>query len=135
MLNTKWIRLLRKELGLTQEQAAQRAGLKGKARWADIETGKRANITLSTLEAIAKALDVSPAHLVGTKGHRPHTDYRNYSARFFLRPEKNGEPEMMEVEDYSLTEMEAALWIAELRRRFPPPRHIVEWWMMLNDGE
>ena len=64
MLDTEKMRALREKLGLTQEQAAHRAGLPGRARWNDIENGRHANITLQTLDAIAKALGVHSAELL-----------------------------------------------------------------------
>jgi transcriptional regulator with XRE-family HTH domain len=55
----------REELNLTMERAAQRAGLRGGAgRWNDIESGRHANITLETLDKIAKALSVDARDLL-----------------------------------------------------------------------
>lgn len=54
---------LRQKLNLTQEEAARRAGLPSRARWNDIESGRKANVTMDTLDAIAKALEVPPAKL------------------------------------------------------------------------
>lgn len=63
-LNQVEVKRRRDSLGLTQEQAAKRAGVNGRARWADIETGERHNVTLSTLYAIARALECRPADLL-----------------------------------------------------------------------
>lgn len=64
VLDTGKMRQLREKLGLTQEQAAERAGLPSRARWNDIESGRKINITLGTLDAIAKALHVHGADLL-----------------------------------------------------------------------
>lgn len=64
MLDFEKIRILRKKLGLNQEDAAKLAGLGSKGRWADIETGERANVRLDTLGKIATALKVEPAELL-----------------------------------------------------------------------
>ena len=42
---------LREALGLTQEEAARRAGLAGRGRWNDIENGRLARLCLRTIEA------------------------------------------------------------------------------------
>jgi len=55
-LDVEKIKLLRERRGLSQEDAARLAGLAGKQRWNKIEKGLVPNITLATLEAIAKAL-------------------------------------------------------------------------------
>ena len=39
-----------------QQQAAEKAGMNNKQRWADIESGRRANVTMETLGQIATAL-------------------------------------------------------------------------------
>lgn len=55
----------RLELGLTQEKAAERAGLAGgRQKWNDIVSGRKANLTLRTLDRIARALRCSPKDLV-----------------------------------------------------------------------
>lgn len=63
-LDTDKIRQLRQAKEWTQEQAAQRAGLRGPARWNDIESGRRINVTIDTLERIAKALGVKARDLL-----------------------------------------------------------------------
>ncbi|MHB1155278.1 MAG: helix-turn-helix domain-containing protein [Phycisphaerales bacterium] len=64
MLDTQKMESLRKKLGLTQEQAAQRAGLPGKQVWNDIVQNRRRNITMDTLDALAKALACHPKELI-----------------------------------------------------------------------
>lgn len=64
LLNTSRMRELRESLDLSQEEAARRAGVKGRARWSNIESGKRDNITLKMLERIAAALECEPADLL-----------------------------------------------------------------------
>ena len=55
---------LRKQLGLTQTEAARRAKLPGRAYWHDIVTGRRANVTLAVLDNLAAALRCSPRGLI-----------------------------------------------------------------------
>jgi transcriptional regulator with XRE-family HTH domain len=64
MLDFQKIRVLRERLGLTQAQAAKRAGMPSRATWNDIEKGRRANVTMETLDAIAKALGVRATELI-----------------------------------------------------------------------
>lgn len=65
LLNVDAVRERRIALGLSQEDAAGRAGLRGgRARWNNIEKGGRVDIKLSTLEQIARALECSPADLL-----------------------------------------------------------------------
>lgn len=63
-MNFAKIKSLREELGLTQQQAAERAKLRTAQNWNNIESGRRSNLTVKTLEAIAKALNVKPADLL-----------------------------------------------------------------------
>ncbi len=63
-LDTKRIHALRESLGLSQEDAARKAGLPGRQRWSKIESGKVKNITLATLENIAAALGVKARDLL-----------------------------------------------------------------------
>jgi transcriptional regulator with XRE-family HTH domain len=64
MLDTKRMRELREAAGLTQAQAAKRAGWDDKQFWWHIESGDRADVTLSVLARIAKALKVRPRDLL-----------------------------------------------------------------------
>lgn len=63
-MNTDKIKTLRERLGLSQDDAARKAGFKGRQYWYNIESGKRTNIKIDTLEAIAKALGVKAADLL-----------------------------------------------------------------------
>lgn len=65
-LNRAKMRELREALGLTQDDAAERAGFSGgRSRWSEIETGKRrSGVTLDTLYAIAAALNCDPCDLL-----------------------------------------------------------------------
>lgn len=54
-LDVAKVRELRKKLGLTQAEIAAKAGM-SLPRWNDIETGRRANVTLDTLNIVAAAL-------------------------------------------------------------------------------
>ena len=65
LLDTAKMRSLRLARGLSQQDAAARAGIRGgKTRWADIETGRRVNVTLETLGRIAAALECEPSELL-----------------------------------------------------------------------
>lgn len=63
--------------GLSQEEVAERTGKLGfsKGRVSNIEHGQ-SNITLSTLETIMKALDITPEELL---------IFKNYLALLILR--------------------------------------------------
>ena len=58
MLDLRIVKRLREERGLSQEQAAKAAGMKGRQSWWNVESGHKANVRLSTLDQIAKALGV-----------------------------------------------------------------------------
>lgn len=63
-LDAKRLRELRIVAGITQAEAAERAGLTGKQVWSDLEKGRRSNITLETLDRIAAALGVRAKDLL-----------------------------------------------------------------------
>jgi transcriptional regulator with XRE-family HTH domain len=63
-LDTDKIKSLREKLGLTQEQAAERAGFKTRQAWNNIESGRQASIGLSTLDKIATALGTTAKNLL-----------------------------------------------------------------------
>jgi len=54
--------------GLTQEQAAAKAGIRQGA-WSEYETGRVENPNFATIKRIAAALDVSLDALAGGDGH------------------------------------------------------------------
>lgn len=62
-LDTEKIKRLRQKREWTQAQAAKAVGI-GVARWNDIESGRRANVTLETLDRIAAALGVRAKDLL-----------------------------------------------------------------------
>jgi transcriptional regulator with XRE-family HTH domain len=64
MLDTDKVRTLREKLGLTQEQAAKKAGFNSKQHWNKIEAGRAGAITLDTLDQVAKALGVKAKDLL-----------------------------------------------------------------------
>jgi len=64
MLDVAKIRKLREAAGLSQDDAAKRAGLASRQRWHQIEGGSSINIELDTLERIAKALGVKGKDLL-----------------------------------------------------------------------
>lgn len=58
------LRELRESRGLTMEQAAKLAGMPNRQRWYDVESGRKPNITLDTLDRIAAALGVKARDLL-----------------------------------------------------------------------
>lgn len=63
-LNIDYIRKRRDELGLTQAEAADKAGFPNAQKWSNYENGRIPDPQLSTLEAIAKALRCPVAKLI-----------------------------------------------------------------------
>ena len=63
IFNTERMRELRDKLGLTQDEAAKRAGFASRQAWNNLENGRQ-EPSLSTLERIAKALGVKPKDLL-----------------------------------------------------------------------
>jgi transcriptional regulator with XRE-family HTH domain len=63
-LDFEKIRRLRESKGLSLQDAATAANLSSRQQWHQIESGSVTNIKLGTLEAIAKALGVTPAQLL-----------------------------------------------------------------------
>jgi len=57
------VRILRETLGLSQEAFAERAGLTYK-HYQQVEAGRKRNITLPTLEKLAKACGLEMAELL-----------------------------------------------------------------------
>ena len=64
MLDCKKMRALRERQELSQEDAAKAAGMSGRQQWYLIESGTRADVTLTTLDKIAKALGVKAKDLL-----------------------------------------------------------------------
>lgn len=67
MLDTAKMENRRKELSLSQEEAARIAGLAGRQAWQNIASGRKANVTLETLQKISKALDCDPRDLLAVQ--------------------------------------------------------------------
>ncbi len=64
-LDCEKIKQLRERLGLSQADAAVKAGFKaGRQYWYNIESGQRINIKIETLERIAAALGVKAKDLL-----------------------------------------------------------------------
>jgi transcriptional regulator with XRE-family HTH domain len=63
-LDRQKIKALREKLGLSQAEAARRAGLSGRQTWWHIEIGKINNPTLDTIERVAAALGVKARDLL-----------------------------------------------------------------------
>jgi transcriptional regulator with XRE-family HTH domain len=64
MLDLAKVKSLRAKAGLTQQRAAERAGLGTRQSWNAIESGRKANVTLEVLDKIAKALNVKSRELL-----------------------------------------------------------------------
>ncbi len=73
MVDSGKIKSKRKQLGLTLSDAAIKAGWGkyGFTRWHDIEAGRRTNLTMSTIEAIAKTLGCAATELIKTESAEP----------------------------------------------------------------
>ncbi|HEX8324328.1 MAG TPA: helix-turn-helix transcriptional regulator [Tepidisphaeraceae bacterium] len=52
------LKALREAKGWTLQQAAEAAGLGARQKWSDLESGRRANPTIDTVQRMAKALGV-----------------------------------------------------------------------------
>ena len=64
-LDREKMRERRKALGLNQTDAAKRAGFAvGASWWSDVESGRKANVTLDTLAKIAAALECDARDLI-----------------------------------------------------------------------
>jgi transcriptional regulator with XRE-family HTH domain len=63
-LDVQKMERLRESLGLSQEQAAKACEFSGRSYWRDVVSGRRSNVTVETLEKIAKVLRVKPADLL-----------------------------------------------------------------------
>jgi DNA-binding Xre family transcriptional regulator len=64
MLDVDQIKQRRLKLGLKMELAAQRAGFSGEAQWYLIESGRRTDVALSTLDKLAEALECDAKDLL-----------------------------------------------------------------------
>lgn len=64
VLDTEKVRRLRISSNLSMEQAALSAGLAGRQSWYEIESGRKSDVRVSTLEAIARALGCRAADLL-----------------------------------------------------------------------
>lgn len=63
IFNNDKVKRLREKAGLTQEQAAERAGFTSRQAWNNVESGRQ-EPTLGTLERMAKALGCKPRELI-----------------------------------------------------------------------
>ncbi|HEX8339528.1 MAG TPA: helix-turn-helix transcriptional regulator [Tepidisphaeraceae bacterium] len=64
MLDTAKLKQLREKKGLTQQAAADAAGLANRQAWHQIEAGLRANVTVETLNRLAAAVGVKAKDLL-----------------------------------------------------------------------
>ena len=78
------IRSKREELGLSQEELKNKTGYSNRSMIARIERGD-INITSSKIEAIAKALDTTPAYIMGWDEEESENERM---ARFYYRYEE-----------------------------------------------
>ncbi|MEM8873931.1 MAG: helix-turn-helix transcriptional regulator [Planctomycetota bacterium] len=58
-IHVNTIRTLRLRLGITQAEAARRAGMKYASQWSEVERGDKPDPQLSTAERIAEVLGVT----------------------------------------------------------------------------
>jgi transcriptional regulator with XRE-family HTH domain len=73
------VRRLRHRLGVSQEALAERADLH-RTYIADVEGGRR-NVTLKTMERLARGLEVSLAALLTQAGETAHTNVDNHAPK------------------------------------------------------
>lgn len=78
------IRSKREELGLSQEELKNKTGYSNRSMIARIERGD-INITSSKIESIAKALDTTPAYIMGWDEEESENERM---ARFYYRYEE-----------------------------------------------
>lgn len=64
MLDIEKIRRLREKLGMTQEEAAKKAGMASRQEWNHVEKGRRPKLQIDILERIAMALGVKDKDLL-----------------------------------------------------------------------
>ena len=74
------IKDLRKSLGLTQKELAEKCGYKSLTTINKIELGIN-SIPLDTIEKLAKALQVTPTYLLGWDTPAPADEYSNEEKR------------------------------------------------------
>lgn len=76
------IRLLREQLGLSQDELAKRLGYRSRSTIAKIESGSN-DIPQSKIAAFAAALETTPAHLLGLEvtSHQPSATMSNKANR------------------------------------------------------
>lgn len=71
------IRMLRKELQMSQDELAHKCGYEGKSMISRVESGK-IDLPLSKVEVFANALNVSPAYLAGYEQNQGTLDRALY---------------------------------------------------------
>jgi transcriptional regulator with XRE-family HTH domain len=70
MLDVEQIGARRQELGITQAEAARRAGFRSVQQWSGVERGVTPNLSIRTLDAIATALECDARDLLAPTGKR-----------------------------------------------------------------
>jgi transcriptional regulator with XRE-family HTH domain len=63
-LDVEKVKALRMKCGLSLDAAARAAGFTNRQRWFEIESGAKTNITLETLDKLARALGVKAKDLL-----------------------------------------------------------------------
>lgn len=112
----------RVELGMTQQEAAAKAGI-GSTTWLLLEKGKQASFRPLTLTAIARALEWQPdaiTEMLGQRQARPAAKSGKLTAPKALT---EGEVNFREDFDRRLSELEALVreLVSEIRRERPRP--------------
>lgn len=64
MVDLAKVKRLREKAGLSQAAAAKLASIGSAQAWNNIESGRKANVTVDTLNKIAKALNVRAKNLL-----------------------------------------------------------------------
>ena len=86
MLDSEKMKERREELGLTQEEAAKKAGFGSRQRWNDIESGRKPNVSIETLEQIAKTLGMSARDLLKDDSRRRSRPQPSVASQDAVRP-------------------------------------------------
>lgn len=63
-LNIQQIKTVRVCRGLSVTAAARAAGFKRSSQWHDIESGRQSNLSIDTLERVARSIGVTAAELL-----------------------------------------------------------------------
>ena len=81
------IKQRREELGLTQDELAQKLGYQSRSSINKIELGRQ-NLTQSKIKAFASALNVTPTYLMGWASNDEHDQALIFYQKYLQAPEQ-----------------------------------------------